>query len=103
MTKQSIYSDGVSALETQQEFRSKVEGSVLNYNVSTWINKMSRAIIDTNILLNIAVSPSLWLLSNNLILLKNPIPGYNNRLKIANTSMSFAYNSINKTPWFSKN
>ena len=28
--------------------------------------------------------------------------GYNNHLKIANTSMSFGYNSINKTPWFSE-
>ena len=34
-TEQSIYSNRVSALETQQEFRSIVEDSILNYNVST--------------------------------------------------------------------
>ena len=59
---------------------------------------MNTAITDTNIILNIAVSPSLWLLSNHLILLKNPVPGFNNRLKIANTSVSFGYNRINREP-----
>ena len=97
-TKQSIYSDRASTLEAQQEFRSTVEDSILNYNVSTWINNMNRTITDTNIILNIAVSPSLWLLSNNLIILKNPFPGYNNRLEIANISVSFGYNHINREP-----
>ena len=91
-TKQSIYSNRASALETQQEFRDLVKDNVINYNVSTWINNMNRAITDTNIILNMAVSPSLWLLSNNLILLKNPIPGYNNRLKIASKDTKFGIN-----------
>ena len=59
---------------------------------------MNRAITDTNIILNLAISPSLWLLSNNMIILKKPVPGYNNRLKIANAFMKFGYNPINRDP-----
>ena len=56
---------------------------------------MNRAITDTNIILNLAISPSLWLLSNNMVILKKPVAGYNNRLKIACISMKFGYNPIN--------
>ena len=58
-TKQSIYSIQGSALETQQKFHSLVEDSVINYNVSTWINNINRAITDTNVIINVAISPSL--------------------------------------------
>ena len=96
-TKQSIVSNRGSAYETQQEFRDIVEHSILNFNISLWINDMNRSIISTNIILNMAISPSLWLLSNNQIILKNPVPGYNNTIKIANKSMDFGYNNINIT------
>ena len=52
---------------------------------------MNRGITHTDIL-NLAISPSLWLLSDNLILLKKPIVGYNNRLKIASKNMKFEFN-----------
>ena len=42
---------------------------------------MNRAVTDTNVVLNLAVSPSLWLLLSSMIL-KNLIPDYNNHLKI---------------------
>ena len=81
--KQSIVSNRASALKTQQEFRKIVEDSKIYYDVTTWISKMNRAITQTNIILNLAISPNLWLLSNNLIILKDPIAGYNNSLKTA--------------------
>ena len=43
---------------------------------------MNQAVTDTNVVLNIAISPTLWLLPSNLILLNRPIPGYNNKLKV---------------------
>ena len=96
-TKQSIYSTRASALEAQQEFRPIVEDSIMNYNVSTWINNMNRSITDTNVVLNLAISPSLWLIPSNLIILKNPIKGYNNKLHIATINMNIGVNAdINK-------
>lgn len=53
---------------------------------------MNRAVSSTNVVLNLAVSPSLWLIQSNIIILKNPIEGYNNRLKIASTTMHFDIN-----------
>ena len=96
-TQQYIYSNRAIALETQQEFCSIVEDSVLNYNTSTWINNMNRTITDTNIILNLAISPSLWLMSNNLIIIKNPIKGFNNKLQVATINMNFGVNeNLNK-------
>lgn len=40
-----------------------------------------------------AVSPSLWLLPSNLIILKYSIVAYNNNLKIATNDMNFGLNS----------
>ena len=54
---------------------------------------------DTNVALNIAISPSLWLLPSNLILLNKPIQGYNNKLKVSNENMKFGLNNdINRVP-----
>ena len=58
-TKQSIYGFKSSALETQEVFRQIVEDSIINYSTSTWINNMNQALTDTNVVLNIAISPTL--------------------------------------------
>ena len=79
-TKQPIISARGSALETQQKFRKLVSNTTLNYDVSMSINNINRAISDTNVVLSLAISPSLWLLPSSLIILKNPVYGYNNRL-----------------------
>ena len=60
---------------------------------------MNQAVTDTNVVLNIAVSPTLWLLPSNFILLNKPIPGYNNKLKVSDESMKFGLNEdINRAP-----
>ena len=57
---------------------------------------MNRSISDTNLLLNIAISPSLWLIPSNLIILKSPIVDFNNKLRVANSVTKFGRNiSIN--------
>ena len=94
-TKQPIISARGSPLETQQKFRKLVSDTIQNYDVSMSINNINRAISDTNIVLNLAISPSLWLLPSSLIILKNPIHGYNNRLKVATRDMKFDANNIN--------
>ena len=60
-TKQSIFSNRASALETQKELRKIVEDSIVNYDTATWINNMNTAITATNVILNTTISPSLWL------------------------------------------
>ena len=57
---------------------------------------MNRAVSDTNVILNTVVSSSLWLISSSLIILKEPIIGYNNKLKVAIEGMRFGVNqSVN--------
>ena len=84
--------DKASALETQKVFRQIVEDSIINYDTSTWINNMNQAISSTNVVLNTAISPTLWLIPSSLIILKNPIDGYNNKLKVSNKNMVFGIN-----------
>ena len=67
-TRQSIVGNCGSALETQVVFRQIVEDSIINYDTSTWIQNMNLAISDTNVVLDIAISPSLWLLPSNMII-----------------------------------
>ena len=53
--------------------------------------------MDTNIILKLAISPSLWLMSNNLIIIKNPIKVYKNKLQVATINMNFGVNeNLNK-------
>ena len=53
---------------------------------------MNKAVSDTNAILNLAVSPSLCLLPSSVVILKNPIDGYNNKLRIASKKMRFGIN-----------
>ena len=90
-TKQSIYGPRASSLETQKVFRQIVEDSIINYDTSTWINNMNQAITSTNVVLNIAISPTLWLIPSSLIILEKPIVGYN-KLKVSDETMKFGLN-----------
>ena len=53
---------------------------------------MNQAISSTNVVLNIAISPTLWLILSSLIILKDPIDGYNNKLKVSTENMVFGIN-----------
>lgn len=79
-------------METQKVFQQIVSDSIINYDTATWINNMNITISSTNVILNVAISPSLWLIPSSLIILKNPIEGYNNKLKVSNENMKFGIN-----------
>ena len=53
---------------------------------------MNIAVSSTNVILNTAISPSLWLIPSSMIILKNPIEGYNNKLKVSSEGMKFGIN-----------
>ena len=78
-TKQSIFSNRASALETQKEFRKIVSDSIVNYEYSNHCNKCHS---------------KYSYISITLVILKNPIEGYNNKLKVSDENMVFG---INKT------
>ena len=53
---------------------------------------MNRVFLDMNVVQNLALSPSLWLVPSMMIILKDPIAGYNNKFKTATRSMVFGVN-----------
>ena len=53
---------------------------------------MNQAISSTNIVLNTAISPTLWLMPASLIILKNSIDDYNNNLKVSSENMVIGIN-----------
>ena len=53
---------------------------------------MNQAITSTNVVLNIAISPTLSLIPSSLIMLEKPIVGYNNKLKASDETMKFGLN-----------
>ena len=58
---------------------------------------MRRAIVDTHVILNTAITPGMILVPGSLIILKQKIPGFNNILTMANYSMTFGKNEkVNK-------
>ena len=91
-TRQSIVSNRASVLETQKVFRKIIKDSIVNYDTTTWINNMNEAVRDTNVILNTAISPTLWLIPSSLIILKNPI-GCNNKLRVSIQDMVFGINN----------
>jgi hypothetical protein len=54
---------------------------------------MRRAIKDTNVVLNMAISPGLILIPSNMIILKEKVAGYNNTLTLATRDMKFGSNT----------
>ena len=53
---------------------------------------MRKAIKDTNVVLNMVISPGIILIPSNLIILDKMVPGYNNVLKLATKGMRFGKN-----------
>ena len=92
-TKWSISSGGAKSLQTQSAFRQLVEDTIIQSDVTVTIISMRKAIKDCNVVLNMAISPSIILVPSNMVILEKPIPGYNNILTSATPDMRFGVNS----------
>ena len=57
------------------------------------ISNMRRAIQDTNVVLNLAISPGVILIPSRMVILEKPIQGYSNILTNATSKMTFGINS----------
>ena len=54
---------------------------------------MRKAIQDTNVVLNMAITPGIILIPSNMIILKEKVEGYNNVLTLATNAMKFGVNT----------
>ena len=84
---------GAKNLQTQVVFRKIVHDTVVEDDQTVTINNMRKAIVDTHVILNTAITPGMILFSGTLVILKQKIPGFNNILTMANYSMIFGENN----------
>ena len=92
--KASIVNKGAISLQCQDVFRQLVAESVASNNVVDGVSNMREAVDKSNQVLNLAVSPDVFLLPSDMTILKERIPGYNNVLYTASEkSMRFGVNS----------
>ena len=92
-TRWPIVGQGAKSLQTQQIFHRLVKDTVAQDNPSKAISDMQKAIQDTNVVLNMAITPGIILIPSNVIILKNKVEGYNNVLTIATNAMKFGVNT----------
>ena len=92
-TRWPIIGQGAKSLQTQQIFHRLVRDTTAQDNPSKAISDMQKAIQDTNVVLNMAITPGIILIPSNMIILKNKVEGYNNVLTIATNAMKFGVNT----------
>ncbi len=88
-----IVGEGAKSLQTQDKFRTIVKETIAQSNVSVTISNMRTAIANTNVVLNMAISPGMILVPSDLIIQSEKIPGYNNVLTLATNKMKFGKNT----------
>ena len=98
-TRWPIVGQGAKSLQTQVEFRKIVHDTVVEDDQTITISNMRKAIANTHVILNTAISPGMILIPGDLIILTEKIPGYNNILTVADETMKFGLNEkVNKEP-----
>ena len=98
-TRWPIVGQGAKSLQTQVEFKKIVHDTIIEDDQTITIGNMRKAIADTHVILNTAISPGMILIPGDLIILTEKIPGYNNILTVADTTMKFGLNDkVNKEP-----
>ena len=92
-TRWAIVGKGAKSLQTQQIFHRLVKDTILQDNPTKLISDMRTAIKDTNIVLNMAITPGIILIPSNMIILKDKVEGYNNVLTLSTKTMKFDVNT----------
>ena len=91
-TRWPIVGQGAKSLQTQEIFHSLVKDTITQDNPTKAISDMRTAIKDTNVVLNMAITPGIILIPSNMIILKEKVAGYNNVLTLATKDMKFGVN-----------
>ena len=83
-------------MQTQDIFHKLVKDTIIQDDPVKAISVIRLAIKNTNVVLNLAISPGLILIPSDMIILKENVAGYNNTLTLA-TEMKFGVNEeVNK-------
>ena len=91
-TRWPIVGRGAMSLQTQEVFKKLVNDTIIQSDPTVTVSNMRKAIKDTNVVLNMVISPGIILIPSNLIILDKMVPGYNNVLKLATRKMKFGKN-----------
>ena len=91
-TRWTIVGRGAMSLQTQEVFKKLVNDTIIQNDPTVTISNMRKAIKDTNVVLNMVISPGIILIPSNLIILDKMVAGYNNVLKLATSGMKFGKN-----------
>ena len=97
-TRWPIVGQGAKSLQTQVVFRKIVNDTIIEDDQTVTISNMRKAIADTHVILNTAITPGMILVPGDLIILAQEIPGYNNILTVADQSMKFGVNDDINNP-----
>ena len=91
-TRWPIVGQGAKSLQTQDIFHRLVKDTITQDDPVKAISDMRTAIKDTNVVLNMAITPGIILIPSNMIILKEKVAGYNNVLTLATNKMKFGVN-----------
>ena len=91
-TRWPIVSQGAKSLQTQEIFHRLVKDTITQDDPVKAISDMRTVIKDTNVVLNMAITPGIILIPSNMIILKEKITGCNNVLTLATKDMKFGVN-----------
>ena len=96
-TRWPIAGEGAKSSQTQVEFLKIVRDTIREDDQTVTIGNMRKAIADTHVILNTAITPGMILVPGDLIILSEKIPGFNNILTVADSTMKFGLNEkVNK-------
>ena len=91
-TRWSIVSHGAKSLQTQEIFHRLVKDTITQDDPVKAIFDMRLAIKNTNVVLNMAITPGIILIPSDMIILREKVAGYNNVLTLATKDMKFGVN-----------
>ena len=91
-TRWPIVGRGAKSLQTQDVFHRLVKDTVTQDEPAKAVSDMRSAIKNTNVGLNMVISPGLTLVPSDLTILKEKVAGYNNGLTLATKEMKFGKN-----------
>ena len=91
-TRWPIVGRGAMSIQTQEVFRKLVADTIIQDDQTVAVINMRKAIKDTNVVLNTAISPGVMLIPSNMIILTKMVSGYNNILTLARSGMRLGKN-----------
>ena len=91
-TRWSIVSHGAKSLQTQEIFDRLVKDTITQDDPVKAIFEMRLALKNTNVVLNMAITPGIILIPSDMIILREKVAGYNNVLALATKDMKFGVN-----------